>query len=72
MGKENNHKIKWPKDSILLPKERIPKQKLSIVSQNSHIITGSLRSVNKILAITLSPVAPGFDSDHYTGHWDSI
>lgn len=33
---------------------------------------GSLRSLNTILAIIFSPVALGFDSDHYTGGQDSI
>lgn len=36
------------------------------------ITTGSLRSLNKILAITFSPVALGFALDHDTGGWGSI
>lgn len=53
-------------------KERTPKQNLSIVSQNSGILRGSLKSLNAILAIIVSPVVLGFDSDHHTGGWDSI
>ena len=43
-------------------KERKPKQNLSTVSQNSDILRGSLKSLNTILAITVSPVVLGFDS----------
>lgn len=73
LGKENNQKIKWQKDIPLnCQKERTLQQNLSTVSQNFGIKTESLRSLNKILAITSSPVVLGFDSDHYTGGWDSI
>lgn len=44
-------------------KEGTPKQNFELF-QNSGIITGALRNLNKILAITFSPVVLGFNSDH--------
>ena len=43
------------RDSTQLSKGKNTKRNLSTVSQNFGIITGSLRSVNKMLAMIFSP-----------------